>query len=121
MFHHTYSAFLYRDSFVLFFFHPSTLFFPLQNEDLRRNGSRMDNERSKTIVRLLHSATNNSPHYYGNDVKTAAQLLNHVLQYESRQAGFDLTAMRDAEFNEVEKKSLNIIQFNNLHQQVIKL
>uniref|UniRef100_A0A4W6E713 Cadherin EGF LAG seven-pass G-type receptor 1a n=1 Tax=Lates calcarifer TaxID=8187 RepID=A0A4W6E713_LATCA len=70
------------------------------NEDLRRNSSRMDSERSKTIVRLLHSATNNTPHYYGNDVKTAAQLLNYVLQYESRQAGFDLTAMRDAEFNE---------------------
>ncbi len=63
----------------------------------------MDSERSKTIVRLLHSATNNTQNYYGNDVKTAAQLLNHVLQYESRQAGFDLTAMRDAEFNEVEK------------------
>lgn len=74
-----------------------------QNEELRRNSSRMDSERSKTIVRLLHDATNNTPHYYGNDVKTAAQLLNHVLLYESRQAGFDLTAMRDAEFNEVEK------------------
>uniref|UniRef100_A0A8C3B025 Cadherin EGF LAG seven-pass G-type receptor 1 n=1 Tax=Cyclopterus lumpus TaxID=8103 RepID=A0A8C3B025_CYCLU len=70
------------------------------NEDLRRNSSRMDGELSKTIVRLLHSSTNNTQHYYGNDVKTAAQLLNHVLQYESRQAGFDLTAMRDAEFNE---------------------
>ncbi|XP_033930567.1 cadherin EGF LAG seven-pass G-type receptor 1 isoform X1 [Pseudochaenichthys georgianus] len=70
------------------------------NEDLRRNSSRMDSEHSKTIVRMLHSATNNTQHYYGNDVKTAAQLLNHVLQYESRQAGFDLTAMRDAEFNE---------------------
>uniref|UniRef100_A0A8D0AXG8 Cadherin EGF LAG seven-pass G-type receptor 1 n=1 Tax=Sander lucioperca TaxID=283035 RepID=A0A8D0AXG8_SANLU len=70
------------------------------NEDLRRNNSRMDSERSKTIVHLLQSATNNTQRYYGNDVKTAAQLLNHVLQYESRQAGFDLTAMRHAEFNE---------------------
>uniref|UniRef100_A0A7N8Y4Q1 Cadherin EGF LAG seven-pass G-type receptor 1a n=1 Tax=Mastacembelus armatus TaxID=205130 RepID=A0A7N8Y4Q1_9TELE len=72
----------------------------LKKLDLRRNSSRMDSERSKIIVRMLHSATNNTPHYYGNDVKTAAQLLNHVLQYESQQAGFDLTAMRDAEFNE---------------------
>uniref|UniRef100_A0A8C3B035 Cadherin EGF LAG seven-pass G-type receptor 1 n=1 Tax=Cyclopterus lumpus TaxID=8103 RepID=A0A8C3B035_CYCLU len=72
----------------------------LKKLDLRRNSSRMDGELSKTIVRLLHSSTNNTQHYYGNDVKTAAQLLNHVLQYESRQAGFDLTAMRDAEFNE---------------------
>lgn len=61
----------------------------------------MDSERSKAIVRLLHGATNNTEHYYGNDVKMAAQLLNHVLQYESQQAGFDLTAMKDAEFNEV--------------------
>lgn len=61
----------------------------------------MDGERSKTIVRLLQSATNNTPHYYGNDVKMAAELLNHVLQYESHQAGFDLSAMKDAEFNEV--------------------
>lgn len=64
----------------------------------------MDSERSKAIVRLLQSATNNTPRYYGNDVKTAAQLLGHVLQYESRQAGFELTAMKDAEFNEVEEK-----------------
>uniref|UniRef100_A0A665WYZ2 Cadherin EGF LAG seven-pass G-type receptor 1 n=1 Tax=Echeneis naucrates TaxID=173247 RepID=A0A665WYZ2_ECHNA len=70
------------------------------NEDLRRNTSRMDSEHSKNIVRLLHSATNGTPNYYGNDVKTAAQLLNQVLQYESQQTGFDLTAMRDAEFNE---------------------
>lgn len=61
----------------------------------------MDSEHSKAIVRLLHSATNNRDHYYGNDVKMAAQLLNHVLHYESQQAGFDLTAMKDAEFNEV--------------------
>ncbi|KAM4569520.1 cadherin EGF LAG seven-pass G-type receptor 1 isoform 2-T2 [Odontesthes bonariensis] len=70
------------------------------NEDLRRNTSRMDSEHSKVIVRLLHGATNNTPRYFGNDVKTAAQLLNHVLQFESRQAGFDLTAMKDADFNE---------------------
>uniref|UniRef100_A0AAQ5YGU7 Cadherin EGF LAG seven-pass G-type receptor 1a n=1 Tax=Amphiprion ocellaris TaxID=80972 RepID=A0AAQ5YGU7_AMPOC len=72
----------------------------LKKMDLSRNSSRMDSERSKAIVRLLHSATNNTPRYFGNDVKMAAQLLNHVLQYESQQAGFDLTAMRDAEFNE---------------------
>lgn len=70
------------------------------NDDLRRNTSKMNNEHAKTIVRMLHSATDNTEHYYGNDVKTAAQLLNHVLMYESQQTGFDLTATRDAEFNE---------------------
>lgn len=68
----------------------------------------MDSEHSKTIVRMLHSATSSTQHFYGNDVKTAAQLLNHVLQYESRQAGFDLTTMRDAEFNEVFSQNILI-------------
>ncbi|XP_061523757.1 cadherin EGF LAG seven-pass G-type receptor 1 isoform X2 [Phycodurus eques] len=70
------------------------------NEELRQNSSRMDGEHSKTIVRLLHGATSDTGSYYGSDVRTAAQLLNHVLRYESRQVGFDLTATRDAEFNE---------------------
>ena len=61
----------------------------------------MNNEHSKTIVRLLHGATDGTPQYYGNDVKTAAQLLNHVLKYESQRTGFELTAARDADFNEV--------------------
>lgn len=82
------------------------LFSSLQNDELRRNTSRMDSERSKAAVRLLHSATTNTPHYFGNDVRTAAQLLNSVLQYESQQAGFELTAMKDSEFNEVENKLL---------------
>lgn len=68
----------------------------------------MDSERSKAIVRLLHSATSNRDHYYGNDVKMAAQLLNRVLHYESQQAGFDLTAMKDAEFNEVAARRKNV-------------
>lgn len=69
----------------------------------------MDSERSKAAARLLYSATNNTQHYYGNDVRTAAQLLNRVLQYESQQAGFDLSAMKNAEFNEVQKKKTNNI------------
>lgn len=72
-----------------------------QNEELRRNGSRMDGERSGGIVRSLRGATADVGGYYGNDLKTAAQLLNRVLRYESRRAGFELTAARDAEFNEV--------------------
>lgn len=85
---------------------PALLLLSLQNDELRRNTSRMDSERSKAAVRLLHGATANTPHYYGNDVRTAAQLLNSVLQYESQQAGFELTAMKDSEFNEVENKLL---------------
>uniref|UniRef100_A0A8C8JEY5 Cadherin EGF LAG seven-pass G-type receptor 1 n=1 Tax=Oncorhynchus tshawytscha TaxID=74940 RepID=A0A8C8JEY5_ONCTS len=75
------------------------------NEEMHRNVSRMDRERANTIVRLLHNATNHTASYYGNDVKTAFQLLTRVLQYESQQTGFDLTATRDAEFNEVKTGS----------------
>uniref|UniRef100_A0A8C7GMU1 Cadherin EGF LAG seven-pass G-type receptor 1 n=1 Tax=Oncorhynchus kisutch TaxID=8019 RepID=A0A8C7GMU1_ONCKI len=70
------------------------------NEEMHRNVSRMDRRRANAIVRLLHNATNHTDSYYGNDVKTAFQLLTRVLQYESQQTGFDLTATRDAEFNE---------------------
>lgn len=102
------------NSFQLCFLWPAPLILTLtcrlssllQNDDLRRNTSRMDSERSKAAVHLLHSATINTPHYYGNDVRTAAQLLNRVLQYESQQAGFELTAMKDSEFNEVGDKCL---------------
>lgn len=80
-------------------------------DGLHRNVSRMDSEHSKKIVRLLRDATNSTPHYYGNDVKTAALLLNKVLQYESRQAGFELTAMKDAEFNEVWNKYVKMLNF----------
>ncbi|KAK6303053.1 hypothetical protein J4Q44_G00274080 [Coregonus suidteri] len=45
---------------------------------MHRNESRMDGERSKAIVRLLHNATNHTDSYYGNDVKTAFQLLTRV-------------------------------------------
>uniref|UniRef100_A0A6Q2XMX3 Cadherin EGF LAG seven-pass G-type receptor 1 n=1 Tax=Esox lucius TaxID=8010 RepID=A0A6Q2XMX3_ESOLU len=79
------------------------------NEEMHRNQSRMDGERSKAIVRLLHNATNQTDSYYGNDVKTAFQLLTRVLQYESQQTGFDLAATRDAEFNEVRKSGSAIL------------
>uniref|UniRef100_A0A8C7MDH3 Cadherin EGF LAG seven-pass G-type receptor 1 n=1 Tax=Oncorhynchus kisutch TaxID=8019 RepID=A0A8C7MDH3_ONCKI len=75
------------------------------NEEMHRNVSRMDRRRANAIVRLLHNATNHTDSYYGNDVKTAFQLLTRVLQYESQQTGFDLTATRDAEFNEVKTGS----------------
>uniref|UniRef100_A0A8C7MDE8 Cadherin EGF LAG seven-pass G-type receptor 1 n=1 Tax=Oncorhynchus kisutch TaxID=8019 RepID=A0A8C7MDE8_ONCKI len=68
--------------------------------DLIQSKAMMDRRRANAIVRLLHNATNHTDSYYGNDVKTAFQLLTRVLQYESQQTGFDLTATRDAEFNE---------------------
>ncbi|XP_060759034.1 cadherin EGF LAG seven-pass G-type receptor 1 isoform X5 [Neoarius graeffei] len=70
------------------------------NDELNRNESRMDGQKSMDIAYMLHNATSQTETFYGNDVKTAFQLLSHVLQYENQQQGFDLAAMRDANFNE---------------------
>ncbi|XP_036375616.1 cadherin EGF LAG seven-pass G-type receptor 1 [Megalops cyprinoides] len=70
------------------------------NEDVARNRSRMDGDRSRTIARLLRNATDHTAAFYGNDVKTAYHLISRVLQYESQQQGLNLAATRDAEFNQ---------------------
>ncbi|XP_066525030.1 cadherin EGF LAG seven-pass G-type receptor 1 [Hoplias malabaricus] len=70
------------------------------NEEMHRNESRMDGQKSKDIAQMLHNATNQTKSFYGNDVKTAFHLISRVLQYESEQQGFDLAAMKDASFNE---------------------
>ncbi|XP_022527058.2 cadherin EGF LAG seven-pass G-type receptor 1 isoform X3 [Astyanax mexicanus] len=70
------------------------------NEEMHRNESRMDGQKSKDIAQMLHNATIQTKSFYGNDVKTAFHLISRVLQYESQQQGFDLAAMKDANFNE---------------------
>lgn len=61
----------------------------------------MDGDKSVQIARVLQNATNHTNPFYGNDVRTAYQMIIRVLQYESQQQGFDLAAVRDVEFNEV--------------------
>uniref|UniRef100_A0AAY4D3X6 Cadherin EGF LAG seven-pass G-type receptor 1 n=1 Tax=Denticeps clupeoides TaxID=299321 RepID=A0AAY4D3X6_9TELE len=70
------------------------------NDELNRNESRLDGRKSKEIAGMLHNATSHTDTFYGMDVKTAFQLMLHVLQYESRQQGFELAATQDADFNE---------------------
>ncbi|XP_046729152.1 cadherin EGF LAG seven-pass G-type receptor 1 isoform X2 [Silurus meridionalis] len=70
------------------------------NDEMNRNESRMDGQKSKDIAFMLQNATSQTKSFYGNDVKTAFQLISRILQYESQQEGFDLAAMRDADFNE---------------------
>lgn len=74
---------------------------PEQNEELRGNVTMLDGERSRNIAGLLRSSADRTAHLYGNDVKTAYQLLALVLQRESQQQGFELTATHDTDFNEV--------------------
>ena len=61
----------------------------------------MDSDRSKGMASMLRSATNRTTALHGNDVKTAYSLLTHLLQYESTQQGFNMTATRDVQFHEV--------------------
>ncbi|XP_043823673.1 cadherin EGF LAG seven-pass G-type receptor 1 [Dromiciops gliroides] len=70
------------------------------NEKLHRNETRIDGDKSIHLVRTLENATKSTGALYGNDVRTAYQLLIRVLHYESQQQGFDLAATRDVEFNE---------------------
>ncbi|XP_068955424.1 cadherin EGF LAG seven-pass G-type receptor 1 [Petaurus breviceps papuanus] len=70
------------------------------NEKLHRNETRIDGDKSIHILRVLENATKSVDVLYGNDVRTAYQIMIHVLQHESQQQGFDLAATRDVEFNE---------------------
>ncbi|KAM4619207.1 cadherin EGF LAG seven-pass G-type receptor 1-like [Polymixia lowei] len=88
-------------------FNCTSLAFALLNkedEELHRNASRMDGERSRRMASMLRIATNQTTALHGNDVKTAYSLLTRLLQYESQQQGFDMAATKDVHFHE------NIIQ-----------
>uniref|UniRef100_A0A8C3DKU9 Cadherin EGF LAG seven-pass G-type receptor 1 n=1 Tax=Corvus moneduloides TaxID=1196302 RepID=A0A8C3DKU9_CORMO len=76
----------------------------IMNEKLHHNETKLDGDKTIWIVRALQNATKYTHSLYGNDVRTAYQMMIRVLQYESQQQGFDLAATRDVEFNE------NIIQ-----------
>lgn len=78
-----------------------SLFPPFQNDKLSRNETRMDGDRSLQLAKALRNATQHSGVLFGNDVRTAYQLLAHVLQHESQRQGFELAATRDADFHEV--------------------
>lgn len=77
------------------------LFFLFQNEKLSRNETRMDGDRSLRLAKALRNATQRNGTLFGNDVRTAYQLLARILQHESHQQGFDLAATREANFHEV--------------------
>uniref|UniRef100_A0A8C4N4C7 Cadherin EGF LAG seven-pass G-type receptor 1 n=1 Tax=Equus asinus asinus TaxID=83772 RepID=A0A8C4N4C7_EQUAS len=70
------------------------------NEKLSRNETRMDGDGSLRLARALRNATRHTDVPFGNDVRTAYQLLGRVLQHESGQQGLDLAATRDANFHE---------------------
>uniref|UniRef100_A0A9J8CGB0 Cadherin EGF LAG seven-pass G-type receptor 1b n=1 Tax=Cyprinus carpio carpio TaxID=630221 RepID=A0A9J8CGB0_CYPCA len=91
-------------------------------EDLHANASRMDGEKSKSLAGLLHSATYHTDRLFGNDVRTAYQLLASVLEHESLQQGFELTATHDADFNKniIKAGSAILDPINKEHWQKIQ-
>lgn len=76
----------------------------LQSEELHSNSSRLDMERSKSLVAMLRSAAESTERLYGSDVRTAYQLMSSILQRESLQQGFDLSATHHSTFNEVQHR-----------------
>uniref|UniRef100_A0A8I5NUN2 Cadherin EGF LAG seven-pass G-type receptor 1 n=1 Tax=Papio anubis TaxID=9555 RepID=A0A8I5NUN2_PAPAN len=76
-------------------------FVDLRNEKLSRNETQVDGAGALRLVRALRNATQHTGTLFGNDVRTAYQLLGRVLQHESWQQGFDLAATQDADFHEV--------------------
>ncbi|XP_030892418.1 cadherin EGF LAG seven-pass G-type receptor 1-like, partial [Leptonychotes weddellii] len=70
------------------------------NEKLSRNETQMDGDRSLRLAKALRNATQHTGQLFGNDVRTAYQLLAHMLLHESRQQGFELAATRDADFHQ---------------------
>ncbi|XP_032738655.1 cadherin EGF LAG seven-pass G-type receptor 1 [Lontra canadensis] len=70
------------------------------NEKLSRNETRMDGDRSVRLAKALRNATRPPGPLFGNDVRTAYQLLARVLLHESGRQGFELAATRDANFHQ---------------------
>uniref|UniRef100_A0A4W5MMV9 Cadherin, EGF LAG seven-pass G-type receptor 2 n=1 Tax=Hucho hucho TaxID=62062 RepID=A0A4W5MMV9_9TELE len=70
------------------------------SEKLSRNVSLLDSGRVQQMAAMLANATLHTLEYYGSDVKVAYRLTQSLLQYESHQQGFSLTATQDVHFTE---------------------
>ncbi|XP_062320603.1 cadherin EGF LAG seven-pass G-type receptor 2 isoform X2 [Osmerus eperlanus] len=70
------------------------------SEKLARNMSLLDSGRVQQTAAMLANATLHTEQYYGSDVKVAYRLTQRLLQHESSQQGFNLTATQDVHFTE---------------------
>lgn len=61
----------------------------------------MDGPGALRLARALRNATQHAAALFGQDVRSASQLLARVLQHESGRQGFELAATRDADFHQV--------------------
>lgn len=73
----------------------------LQSDKFYHNASLLDSGRVQQTAAMLANATLHTEKYYGSDVKVAYRLMESLLQHESNQQGFNLTATQDVHFTEV--------------------
>lgn len=82
----------------------SLIAFPLafpQSDRFYHNASLLDSGHVQQTAAMLANATLHTEKYYGSDVKVAYRLMESLLQHESNQRGFNLTATQDVHFTEV--------------------
>nr|XP_057910169.1 cadherin EGF LAG seven-pass G-type receptor 2 isoform X2 [Doryrhamphus excisus] len=70
------------------------------SERFSNNASLLDSGRVQQTAAMLANATLHTEKYYGSDVKVAYALTRRILQHESEQQGFNLTATQDVYFTE---------------------
>uniref|UniRef100_A0A665TQA8 Cadherin, EGF LAG seven-pass G-type receptor 2 n=1 Tax=Echeneis naucrates TaxID=173247 RepID=A0A665TQA8_ECHNA len=70
------------------------------SEKFSRNASLLDSGYVQQTAAMLANATLHTEKYYGSDVKVAYRLTQSLLQHESNQQGFNLTATQDVHFTE---------------------
>uniref|UniRef100_H2THB8 Cadherin, EGF LAG seven-pass G-type receptor 2 n=1 Tax=Takifugu rubripes TaxID=31033 RepID=H2THB8_TAKRU len=80
----------------------STTFSKLKilSDKFDHNASLLDSGRVQQAAAMLANATLHTEKYYGSDVKVAYRLMESLLQHESNQQGFNLTATQDVHFTE---------------------
>ncbi|XP_037535788.1 cadherin EGF LAG seven-pass G-type receptor 2 [Nematolebias whitei] len=70
------------------------------SERFSRNASLLDPGLVQQTAAMLANATSHTEQFYGSDVKVAYRLALSLLQHESNQQGFNLTATQDVHFTE---------------------
>ncbi|XP_069499437.1 cadherin EGF LAG seven-pass G-type receptor 3 isoform X2 [Ambystoma mexicanum] len=71
-----------------------------QLESLEKNETELNTIEAKKLAHRLRAVTDQMELYFGNDVQIAYHLLSRLMEFESKQRGFGLTATQDAHFNE---------------------
>ncbi|XP_069062320.1 cadherin EGF LAG seven-pass G-type receptor 3 [Pleurodeles waltl] len=71
-----------------------------QLESLEKNETELNTIEAKKLAHRLRAITDQMALFFGNDVQITYRLLSRLMDFESKQRGFGLTATQDAHFNE---------------------